>query len=29
VLTSPEKTSQSISDISGGKANLTIMVIGR
>ncbi len=28
VLTSPEKTPQSISDMSGGKANLTIMVIG-
>jgi hypothetical protein len=29
VLTSPEKTPQSIPDNSGGKANLTIMVIGR
>ena len=29
VLTSPEKTPQPISDSSGGKANLTIMVIGR
>jgi len=29
MLTSPEKTPQSISDSSGGKANLTIMVIGK